>query len=62
MRALGLLFVVVLCALSFWGGLQWERRNCKVDFPNRFSQIDNSIVCEGFRSDLPKVPDPTVVP
>jgi hypothetical protein len=60
--SVSLLVVIVLCALAFWGGRRWERDNCRIDWPNRLSDIDNSIVCKGFRSNLPPVPNPTVRP
>jgi hypothetical protein len=64
MRRAGPSFLVILlfCALAFWGGIQWERRNCGFDFPGAFDQIDNSIRCRGFQSDLPEVPDVTLNP
>ena len=57
-----LLVVLIFCALAFWGGIQWERRNCKFDFPTSFGAIDNSVVCRGFRSDIPDLPDATINP
>ena len=56
------LVVLILCALTFWGGIQWERRNCALDFPTSFNQVDNAVRCRGFQSDLPQVPDVTVNP
>jgi hypothetical protein len=57
MRRTGsLLVIILLCALAFWGGVQWERRNCRIDWPNKFDEIDNIVACKGFRSNLPTVP------
>jgi hypothetical protein len=62
MRRAGPSFLVILllCGLAFWGGIQWERRNCRFDFPRSIGQVDNSIRCRGFQSSLPKVPNVTL--
>jgi hypothetical protein len=61
-RTVSVLVTVLLAALAFWGGVRWEHNNCRIDWPNKLDQVDQSVVCEGFRSDLPPVPNPTIAP
>ncbi|HKE98566.1 MAG TPA: hypothetical protein VKG45_06530 [Actinomycetes bacterium] len=61
-RSVRVIVFVLLAALAFWAGTRWEHDNCRVDWPTKLDEVDQSIVCKGFRSDLPAVPNPTVAP
>ncbi|HEV8647921.1 MAG TPA: hypothetical protein VG276_00615 [Actinomycetes bacterium] len=56
MRRGGSLFVtILLLAGAFYLGVLYERNNCKIDVPQTASQVDNSVKCRDFRSNLPTV-------
>jgi hypothetical protein len=55
-RGGSLLITILLLLAAFWGGIQYERNNCKIDLPNTATQVDQSVKCRDFRSDV-DVPD-----
>ena len=53
MRRGGSLLITILRLLvAFWGGIQYERSNCKIDLPQTANQVDQSVKCRNFRSDV----------
>jgi len=56
MRRGGSLIVTILLLLGvFYLGILYERNNCKIDVPQTAEQVDNSVKCRDFRSNLPTV-------
>jgi hypothetical protein len=51
-RGGSLLITILLLLAAFWGGIQYERNNCKIDLPQTANQVDQSVRCRDFRSDL----------
>jgi hypothetical protein len=37
--------LLLLFALTFLGGIQWERQDCFVDWPNSWDDLNNAIHC-----------------
>jgi hypothetical protein len=53
MRRGGALIVSILLLVgAFYLGVQYERNNCKIDLPNAPNQVENSVRCRDFRSDV----------
>jgi hypothetical protein len=53
-RGGSLLILILLLLLAFWGGIQYERNNCRIDLPNDTNQVDQSVKCRDYRGiDLP---------
>jgi len=55
-RGGSLFFTILLLAGAFYLGMLYERNNCRIDVPQTASQVDNSVKCRDFRSDLPTLP------
>jgi hypothetical protein len=51
-RGGSLLISILLLVAAFFAGVQYERNNCKIDLPNRADQVENSVKCRDFRSDV----------
>jgi hypothetical protein len=51
-RGGSLLITILLLLAAFWGGIQYERNNCKIDLPQTANQVDQSVRCRDFRSDV----------
>jgi hypothetical protein len=51
-RGGSLLITILLLLAAFYGGIQYERHNCRIDLPNSAGQVDNSVKCRDFRSDV----------
>ena len=51
-RGGSLLITILLLLAAFWGGVQYERNNCKIDLPQTAGQVDQSVRCRDFRSDV----------
>jgi hypothetical protein len=51
-RGGSLLITILLLLAAFWGGIQYERSNCKIDLPQTATQVDQSVKCRNFRSDV----------
>jgi hypothetical protein len=47
-----LLISILLLVAAFYAGIQYERNNCRIDLPNSASQVENSVKCRDFRSDV----------
>ena len=57
MRRGGSLLVTILLLLgAFYLGILYERNNCQIDVPQTAQQVDNSVKCRDFRSNLPTLP------
>jgi hypothetical protein len=53
MRRGGSLVISILLLLAaFWIGIQYERNNCRIDLPNQPNQVENSVKCRDYRSDI----------
>jgi hypothetical protein len=53
MRRGGSLLVTILLLLgSFYLGVLYERNNCRIDVPQTAGQVDNSVKCRNFQSNL----------
>jgi hypothetical protein len=52
-RGGSLLITILLLVVAFYAGIQYERTNCKIDLPNSTGQVDNSVKCRNFKSDIP---------
>ena len=53
-RGGSLLITILLLLAAFYAGIQYERNNCRIDVPGTANQVDNSVKCRNFRSDLPE--------
>jgi hypothetical protein len=51
-RGGSLLITILLLVAAFWGGIQYERNNCRIDLPQTANQVDQSVRCRDFRSDV----------
>jgi hypothetical protein len=51
-RGGSLLITILLLVVAFYAGVQYERNSCKIDLPNRADQVDNSVKCRDFRSNV----------
>ena len=51
-RGGSLIISIVLLLAAFWLGIQYERNNCRIDLPNQPNQVENSVKCRDYRSDL----------
>jgi hypothetical protein len=51
-RGGSLLITILLLLAAFWGGIQYERNNCRIDLPQTANQVDQSVRCRDFRSDV----------
>jgi hypothetical protein len=51
-RGGSILITILLLLAAFWGGIQYERNNCKIDLPQTAGQVDQSVRCRDFRSDV----------
>src|SRR4029450_7918424 len=59
-RSVRVIVFVLLAALAFWAGTRWEHDNCRVDWPTKLDEGDQSIVCKGVRPAPPAGPHPGV--
>ena len=51
-RGGSLIISIVLLVAAFWLGIQYERNNCRIDPPNQPNQVENSVKCRDYRSDI----------
>ena len=51
-RGGSLLITILLLVAAFWAGIQYERNNCRIDLPSTAGQVDQSVKCRDFRSDV----------
>ena len=51
-RGGSLLITILLLLAAFWAGIQYERNNCRIDLPNQPNQVENSVKCRDYRSDI----------